>query len=465
VFRQRRFPWIVLAFAGGIFFFWVLEGQQLTWLGPYLRSASELVSGYTEAMMQGQPTDKVDIIRFWEVATVVCALVGYVLCKQHRLFGLLPLLGFAFILFAAFKYGYVRHDGHEVAATNLLLLAAWLWLPVAWCLVWQRSRWLIPVVLLPLIFATPLASLSLRRYASSELSSVLGQQLTVQNLFAPAKIFREFLEDRQHSFRSYNTYAAGLRAGTFPNLDIHGSADVYPLSQRLALPLGLTCRPRPIFQSYSAYTPTLAEMNAAHLRGDRAADHIFFDVWTIDGRFAAQDDGLSWPELLTRYDIMGMAGQYILMEKSVTPRQYELTPIGQTVATFDEAIAIPSMTAGPIWVTIDIRRSLWGNVIAMLYRPSRVSLTLLTRSGRAYGGRLLPAVARAGFLLSPLVENRQSFFALASTNWQHELADLEVTSARVTTDVGKGEASQYKSPLRVRFYRLDFQRQDLGQTR
>jgi hypothetical protein len=479
VLRQRRFPWIVLAFAGSIFFFWVLAGQRLTGFGLYLRGGSEIVSGYTEAMMWWQPTDEADILRFWEVAIAVCALVGYVVWKQHRLFGLLPLLGFAFIVFAAFKHGYVRHDGHEVAATNLLLLAALLWLPVAWCLVWQRSGWLIPVVLLPLIFATPLASLSLRRYASSELSSVLGQQLTVQNLFAPAKVFLGFLEDRQHSFRSFNGYAASLRTA-FPNQEIHGSADVYPLSQTLALPLGLTCRPRPIFQSYSAYTPKLAEMNAAHLRSDRAPDHIFFDVWTIDRRFAAQDDSLSWPELLTRYDIMGMTDRYILMEKSVTPRQYELTPIGETVAKFDEGIEIPSMIGGPIWVRIDIRRSLWGNVVAMVYRPPRVLIRLFTRSGRVHGGRLLPAEARAGFLLSPVVENRQSFFALASTNWQHELAGLEVTSARISTDRGRrvGQvnmppitdqlivASRYQSPpVRVRFYRLDFQRQDLGQRR
>jgi hypothetical protein len=79
-------------------------------------------------MMCWQPTDEVDILRFWEVAITVCALVGYVVWKQHRLFGLLPLLGFAFIVFVAFKHGYVRHDGHEVAATNLLLLAALLWL-------------------------------------------------------------------------------------------------------------------------------------------------------------------------------------------------------------------------------------------------------------------------------------------------------------------------------------------------
>ena len=102
----------------------------------------------------------------------------------------------------------------------------------------------------------------------------------------------------------------------------------------------------------------------------------------------------------------------------------------------------------------------------MLYRPPRVWLTLFTRSGRAYGGRLLPVEARAGFLLSPVVKNRQSFFALASTNWQHELAGLEVASARITTYSGRAVASRYQSPpVRVRFYRLDFQRQDLVQRR
>jgi hypothetical protein len=466
VFRQRRFPWIVLAFAGGIFFFWVLAGQQLTWFGLFLRGASEIVNGYTEAMMMWwRPTDEADILRFWGVAIAVCALVGYVVCKQRRLFGLLPLLGFAFIVFAAFKYGYVRHDGHEVTATNLLLLAALLWLPAAWGIVWQKSKWLILVVVLPLIFATSLASLSWKRYASDELSSVLVQQLTVQNLLAPASFFLGFLEDRRDSFHAYNTYAAGLRATRFPNLDIHGTADVYPISQTVALPPGLTCRPRPIFQSYSAYTPKLAQMNATHLRSDRAPDHIFFDVWTIDGRFAPQDDSLSWPELLTRYDIKGMAGSYILMEKSATPRQYELTPIGETVARFDEPIAVPSMMAGPIWVTIDVRQSFWGNIVAMLYRPSRVWLTVVTRNGEGmYSGRLLPAEARAGFLLSPVVENRQSFFALASTNWQHELADREVASARITAESGREIATHYQlPPVRVRFYRLDFQRQALAQ--
>jgi hypothetical protein len=41
------------------------------------------------------------------------------------------------------------------------------------------------------------------------------------------------------------------------------------------------------------------------------------------------------------------------------------------------------------------------------------------------------------------------------------LATLEVASARITTDGGREVASHYQSPpVRVRFYRLDFQRQD-----
>src|SRR5262249_24388612 len=153
------------------------------------------------------------------VAIAVSALVTYVVCEQHGRFGLFPLLGFAFIVFAAFKHGYVRHDVHEATATNLLLLAAVLWLPAAWCIAWQLNKWLPPAVVLPLILATPLASLSLKRYASTELFSALGEQLTHKNLFSPANFFVGFLEDRRHSFRHYYTYVADLRSKTFPDLD------------------------------------------------------------------------------------------------------------------------------------------------------------------------------------------------------------------------------------------------------
>jgi hypothetical protein len=92
-----------------------------------------------------------------------------------------------------------------------------------------------------------------------------------------------------------------------------------------------------------------------------------------------------------------------------------LTPIGETVASFGEAITIPSRMGGPVWVRIDIRPSLWGNIVAMLYRPPRIALILSASKGEEHSSRLVPVEARAGFLLSPVVADRQFFFALAST--------------------------------------------------
>ena len=147
------------------------------------------------------------------------------------------------------------------------------------------------------------------------------------------------------------------------------------------------------------------------------------------------------------------------MNKSVAPRKYQFLPIGHTVANFDESIPVPSMRDGPIWMAIDIPPSFYGKIVAMLYRPPHLSLTVYTRNGRFYSGRLLSMEARAGFLVSPVINNRQSFFALASTNWLDELADLEVTSARITADGEKALASHYQSPpVQVHFFRLDFQR-------
>jgi hypothetical protein len=264
---------------------------------------------------------------------------------------------------------------------------------------------------------------------------------------------------RKEFFASYDAYVAGFRAA-FPKVDIVGSADVYPLSQALALGPGVICRPRPIFQSYCAYTPRLAELNAAHLRTDRAADHVLFNIQTIDGRLAPQDDSLSWPELLTRYDVTGAAEPFIVMRKSATPRQYQFIPISETVAKLGETINIPAVSDGPIWVKIDIRRSLYGNILAMLYRPSGISFILSTRSGKQYGGRLLPGLARTGFVLSPFIENCQSFAALASSTWQNELAQFEVATVRIIPDEKPGVRSCYQPVVRVRFYRLDFPRHD-----
>ena len=77
---------------------------------------------------------------------------------------------------------------------------------------------------------------------------------------------------------------------------VHGSVDIYPWGQSFLLARDMDYRPRPVIQSYLAYTQKLEELNAAHLRGKNAPDWIFFSFGTIDDRYTSLDDApLSGP--------------------------------------------------------------------------------------------------------------------------------------------------------------------------
>ena len=118
---------------------------------------------------------------------------------------------------------------------------------------------------------------------------------------------------------------AGIRLFN-PLPKVSGTVDLYPNELANIFANDLPYNPRPIPQSFSAYTAKLAQINAAHLRTKDAADSILFDINPIDKRLSSMEDGLSWPEILTRYDIKNFEKRYLLLEKRAEPRSYQLQP-------------------------------------------------------------------------------------------------------------------------------------------
>jgi hypothetical protein len=284
----------------------------------------------------------------------------------------------------------------------------------------------------------------------------LAGTFSIYNLFAPvAGPFTGYLRS------DYEKNLASERK-THPLPPIEGDTDLYSYDQTVLFAHALPYQPRPIIQSYSAYTPELAAMNAAHLRTARAARNILFAVQPLDDRFPSLDDGLSWPELLTLYDLKGASddkGTYLVLSRAAVAREFHLTPLQNTSARFGEPVTLPAATNGPVWVEIEIKKSLAGTAVSALYKPPELMLivSLQDRTQRRF--RLVPGVAGGGFLLSPLIADNRSFAALASTGWQ-DLAGLEVVSMTISADTGSGSTPCYQSPMSVRFYHLDFPRQD-----
>ena len=456
VWRQRRLPWTLLIYCSSLLFFWRLGGQHWSLLLPYLHNSWQIFSGYTGAMSQVTATESSDVRLFLAGTVLLAALTLCLTMRRHRHFGILPLTGMVFVLFSAFKYGYVRHDAHELAATSQLVLAALTVLAIAQP--WAREKGTVVVLLLTVavIFTLGFNLTTLARYARGGFSSTLADTFGLRSLAAPLAV----TQGSTPFVRAQENYYAQLRDRA-PLPPITGSVDLYPWSQILLFANDTAYRPRPVMQSYSAYTPELAEMNAAFLRGEHAPENILFSIYPIDNHYPSEDDGLSWPDLLSRYEVLSNdTNGFLLLHHSVTPRDFRKIPLQDSVISFLSPAAVPSAHDGPIWAEIEIDQSLFGRIFSTLYKPPQIMLAVTLADGRTGKFRLIPGMARAGFLLSPFIGDGDSFARLASPKSSSLLAGPEVKSLAIFVADGTGPSACYVGSIKLRLYRLEISAPD-----
>ena len=453
VFRQRRFPWLVPLWLAGFLFFWFAAGQRADSLLPFLVNSWRITSGYGEAMMLGAPTETRDNLGFLFVSLLLAAVFARVAWRRQRWFGLLPLAALTALLLVVFKLGCTR-TGWQHASTSAaaLVLVALALLAIARS---QKINFHCAAVVLALSVA--FAGMVFGEwFPGSGLPQQLAKTFSLHRLVAPVAA------SGTGSLRDDYEKNLAHERGEFSLPPLTGGTDLYAYEQDILFAHGLNYAPRPVLQSYSAYTPELAELDAAQLRKNSAAANILFAVQPLDERFPALDDGLSWPELLTRYDLAGnadAAGKFLRLQRAAAPRTFQLTPLNKTIASFGSKISLPAVTNGLLWVEIEIQKTFSGNVAAAFYKTPVLNLTVTLHNHEERRFRLVPGMARAGFLLSPLVADNRAFAALFTAAGRESLASLQVESLTISAETETGSTRCYRSFLPVRFYRLELQPQ------
>jgi len=453
IMRHRRIPWIIPVWLAGIIIFWLLAGQQPGLLWTFLRNSWEVANGYTDAMAFGN---------FWMLNPVIYLVIGVGFCglgitllrPPRRMGGVFFSLALGGILFLSFKQGYVRSDEkHEITAAFTLLLIGLAWLAVA-----ATRRKIVTLLAVSLVCASTLFAAFPPRLEDSSYDFFKELILTFSpyNLFSPlAGVCTNRLQ------ADYEKRLADLKK-VKPLPAVQGVTDLYSYYQIALFANGLGYRPRPVIQSYSAYTPMLARMNAGWLRTDQAAPNLFFAIQGMNREFPSQEDGLSWPELLTRYDIKGTdkLGLYFWMSRSPRPREYHLRPLQETTVTLAESFALPSATNGLIWAQIEIKKTLAGELLSFFYKPDILLADVQLADGSEHFSRLIPGIIRAGFLLSPYIEHNSSFLALARGD-EAALSPKAVLKMTILESGHSGSYFCYQPQINIRFYRLDFPAQDI----
>ena len=453
--RQRRVSRAFLLFVASWSVLWLGAGQRLGDTWSFLRTSVEVAGGYA-AMSSTGPYE--EVIAAFAVAALLLLLVARTAWRVDGMRALLPTGTLAVVLFLGHKAGFHRHDSHALTTAVILTLAAALYaaaLP-------RPSRGRRTDILSRAVVVT--ASLGLlwlftARYLAQGLPEFAARKAqALPGLLANAV---ELVEDRGELGRRYEANLARIRAEE-PIPPATGRVDVYPWKIPVVLAHGLSYDPRPVLQSYVAFTPSLAGLNAEHLLGADAPDSILFEIATIDQRYPSLDDGPSWPVLLTRYDVADASGSFLLLRRRAEPAPYRLVPLATRAVHLGEPTRIPNGGHGPVWATLDIRLTALGRLAELLLRAPKVWLDVATRDGRVQRFRVIPEMARGGFLLSPLVVNTVDFALLASATDPASNALLDLQSVTSMTVVpASGGTLFYRPKVHVSLARLEFPRQQL----
>lgn len=375
-------------------FFWVASGQSVAALPGYFISMATIITGYTEAMAVD---GKIGEVFLYLIASAFLLLAISIQTKINNISRLFLFCTYFVFLFISFKAGFVRHDdGHTINSGTSILIAALL-LPFVF-----NTRLNLPVIFFAILvwfcigsnyLKTPMESF--RRNTESTYSSMW---YGIKNRIESKNWPRVEFDAAVNSLR---------KQASFPVLP--GTTDIYSFNQSYLIASGNTWSPRPMFQSYSVYTPALAAINRKHLLGNKAPDNIIFKVEPIDGRIPSIEDGASWPILMVNYRPASMENDFLFLQKKENISDIE-EPLKLTSEkhTFGESVNLPQ-SSQPIFAQIEIKPTILGRVANVLFKPSQLRISLELNNGIKKQYRIITGMAKSGFMISPLIENTAEF--------------------------------------------------------
>jgi hypothetical protein len=177
----------------------------------------------------------------------------------------------------------------------------------------------------------------------------------------------------------------------------------------------LNYHPRPLIQSYSAYTHSLAEADARFFRSADAPEFVAVTLSTIDDHPAAQDDGPALAELVRRYEVVLFTPDYVLVRRRGLSKKedHPVYPIiGSLMSKFGEEIYVPEGEGHPVWIEVEFHPTLLGKLRTFLYHASELRMLVSSDIGENVSYRVLPGMISTGFFVQPWLSNHGDFAAL-----------------------------------------------------
>ena len=342
---------------------WFGTGNGFQNLIGFVRSSAAVISGYG-AMSYESPTLG---YTYW-LAAFVSVLIGTFALAHSRRLVRSSQFGIAMVTLATmwflFKEGFVRHDSHDL----VFFVAAPIVL-AAFSPMWRSKAWQISAML-GLTFVAASVALTVPQ--------LVTQPVQAARNFANQAITLA-LPGRQHAVtdQSRRSLQADYRLPTEMLALMQGqTVAVSPWEQTVvwAYPR-LRFDPLPVIGDYSAYTPSLDQLDASFLASANAPRYILRQPqFAVDGRNPTFEPPATQLAIECRYHQVAVYYTWQLLERQ-PDRCGHPRPLGAITTGLLDVVKVPSAPPGDVIVaSFDLSNDWWSKLESLLYKPPTVVL-------------------------------------------------------------------------------------------
>lgn len=441
---ERRFSRAAIwcaAICAGFLITWSAAGQHVGALGRFFIGGSQVTSGYSQTM-------SIAAVHVTFVLGVSVALITALQLLPRRVSRELPKqvtrVGLVYgALFLAWKLGFVRADAHTAeffyfAAPVALGASAFVGLAE------QRSalRMLEMTAAAAVVVLCAFALVrELPGIGGTIIDRVRGGRANVQILAAPRKT-------QLNDAAANEQQAAALQLPQIKAAVGDASVDVLGCEQAVAVANRLNYTPNPTVQSYSSYTPALAELVMSFYKSARAPRFVLYKLQPIDDRVPTVENPQLLVHLLRHYEPTLVERGYVLLKKRAADATDEerLTELGAGESRIGHTIDVPP---GFVWAQLEMRERRVSRVLSALYHTPEVFVEIALEDGRTIQRRLLPRFAASGFMINPMPWYESDVIGIAAGQTP---PPVRVRSIRIAPT--EPVRRRFKAQLNWRFSRL-----------
>jgi len=434
---------------------WVACGQRLANLGAFVYWSWQIAVDYPAAMQLEPGHPVTNWVALGAIGFGLMCAVLFSLRVRHSPRRVAVYVMLVATLAVAYRAGATRADGG-----HLMII----WSACAWCAPLLAGLWyedsglrdtrraVSVFVLSSLVLVLPWLS---NAYSGRSLWSLYAGDWVLTRVVQQA-------DELSHPFRTYRDkrkqWVEDRKALQLPIISgvvKDDTVDVLMDDQSSLLANGMHYRPRPVFQSYSAYSGKLAQLNSEFFLSTRAPQWVMLDWHAIDGHYPTSDDARALVTILQNYRPVLTEDSHLLFRRSTgVGTAFDIVrPEREIPLHFKLPTNLPAPSAGAWFAKVDVELTPYGKLYALLFRPPRLGIEVRLANGATNRYTLVRAIAKSGFVLSPALESNFDYLRwLGGDNKRYvttvKLVQREVFNHRAFKIVGPLQLYPLKLPRR-----------------